>query len=102
MAKTPEVELLELRLSQARDWIRMSPFGRVATTVGTFVFVYVCAGVLIISAMLVVGVNPTLVISVVAAPLWMGVMFAAWKVAKFLIGGKKSTPTADEHEEGGF
>lgn len=84
MSRVPEVELLLLRLQQVREWLRVSPFGRVATLLGAFVIIYCLIGLFLISALFFSGVNPTLVISVVAAPMWIGVIWVAWKVASIL------------------
>ena len=101
MRKSPEWRLFELRAAQVQQWLRASPFGTLSTRIGSFVIVYVLIGVLILSMMFMLGINPTLVISVVAAPLWIGVIFLASRVARFLMG-RRGRAAADEHEEGGF
>ncbi len=98
MSESPELRLLKLRVSMARAWVRESPLGRTATMIGMFLMIYLVFGVMVISLMLLMNINPTLVISVVAAPLWMAVMWTAFKVARILVPKK----TADEHEEGGI
>ncbi len=101
MWESPEWRLARVRMAQFRLWLRTSPFGNISTMIGSFVIVYVLIGVLILSMMFMLGINPTLVISVVAAPLWIGVIFLASRVARFLFGRQRE-PAADEHEEGGF
>ena len=86
MNSIPEWELLKLRLQQLRQWLGQSPFGQAATLIGAFVLLYCLIGLIVISSMLFLGVNPTLVISVIAAPLWMGVIFLAWQLAKIFFG----------------
>lgn len=101
MTTSPEWRLLQVRLAQVQQWLRLSPFGSLSTRIGSFVIVYVCIGVLILSMMFMLGINPTLVISVVAAPLWIGVIFLAARVARFLMGRQRKE-TADEHETNGI
>jgi hypothetical protein len=86
MSSIPELQLLKLRLHQLRQWLGQSPFGQAATLIGAFVLIYCLIGLLIISIMFVFAVNPTLVISVIAAPLWIGVIFLAWRLARFFFG----------------
>ena len=43
--------------------------------IGTFILTYLGYGTLIILTLLFLGVNPTLVISVVSAPLWIIILY---------------------------
>jgi ABC-type transport system involved in cytochrome c biogenesis permease component len=56
-----------------------------ALLVGTFVLLYITVGVAIIGTAFSQGVNPTLVLSIIGAPLWIVVTILCWKGAKALI-----------------
>ena len=47
--------------------------------IGTFILTYLGYGTLIILTLLFLGVNPTLVISVVSAPLWIIILYLSYK-----------------------
>ena len=48
-----------------------------AYNIGSFIIIYITLGIAVITALLTFGLNPTLVISVVSAPIWIGVIFLA-------------------------
>ena len=51
------------------------------TRTGAFVWLLCFTGGMIVFAMLLLGVNPTLVISVVAAPMWVIIILICWKLS---------------------
>ena len=86
MSLNPEIELLILRLGQLRRWLHSSKLGRIVQIVGLFVICYIVLGLGLIFFLFMFGVNPTLVLSVIAAPMWIGVLWLAYKVAKIIQG----------------
>ena len=48
-----------------------------AYSIGSFIIIYLVLGIAVITALLTFGLNPTLVISVVSAPIWIAVIFLA-------------------------
>tara|TARA_R100000808_G_C2085485_1_gene107816 strand:- start:246 stop:467 length:222 start_codon:yes stop_codon:yes gene_type:complete len=64
-------------------WHKMKEFAflnRRASWIGWFVVVHLIQSSLILFLMMLMGINPTLVVSVIAAPLWIAVAF----VSKFI------------------
>jgi len=59
-----------------------------AYRIGIFVILHILSTAVILFLMLLLGINPTLVISVVAAPLWIGLtvlnVWLSGKVQKYL------------------
>jgi len=82
----PEIELLVWRFRQATNWLTGGKIGRLVRLIGTFVLVYIAIGVFLLILLMTSGVNPTLIISVVAAPMWIGVIWLAWQCARIILG----------------
>ena len=58
--------------------IKEIPFvGNKAKWIGWFVTVHLALSLLILIMLIGVGINPTLLVSVLGAPLWIGVAFAS-------------------------
>jgi hypothetical protein len=57
-------------------------YHRKANSVGSFVLIYLMLGIVVIVSLLTIGLNPTLVISVVSAPIWIGIIFTAQAINK--------------------
>ena len=60
-----------------------------ADYIGTFVIVYLSLGGGFVFMMLLLGINPTLVLSVIAAPVWIYIVFTANRVTKYIVSKKK-------------
>tara|TARA_R100000353_G_scaffold160059_1_gene119652 strand:+ start:180 stop:398 length:219 start_codon:yes stop_codon:yes gene_type:complete len=61
-------------------WHRLKEFSflnRKASWIGWFVVVHLIQSAVILFLMMAMGINPTLVVSVIAAPLWIAVAFAS-------------------------
>ena len=61
-------------------WHRLKEFSflnRKASWIGWFVVVHLIQSAIILFLMMALGINPTLVVSVIAAPLWIAVAFAS-------------------------
>ena len=61
-------------------WHRLKEFSflnRKASWIGWFVVVHLIQSAIILFLMMAMGINPTLVVSVIAAPLWIAVAFAS-------------------------
>ena len=71
------VELHKIRRRLRDGW-----FGQTARKIGVFVMLYVSLGFNVILLLLYWGVNPTLVLSVIGAPLWIFILWAAWRLTK--------------------
>ena len=46
-----------------------------AYSIGSFIIIYLIIGSMVVISLLTLGLNPTLVISVVSAPIWIGIIF---------------------------
>ena len=57
-------------------------YNKKANSVGSFVLIYLMLGTVVIVSLLTIGLNPTLVISVVSAPIWIGIIFTAQSINK--------------------
>lgn len=60
-----------------------------ADYIGTFVIVYLSLGGGFVFMMILLGINPTLVLSVIAAPVWIYIVFTANRVTKYIVNKKK-------------
>ena len=60
-----------------------------ADYIGTFVIVYLSLGGGFVFSMMLLGINPTLILSVIAAPVWIYIVFTANRVTKFIVSRKK-------------
>lgn len=60
-----------------------------ADYIGTFVLVYLSMGGGFVFAMILLGINPTLVLSVIAAPIWIYIVFTSNRITKYIIKKKK-------------
>jgi len=57
-------------------------YNKRANTVGSFILIYLMLGSVVIVSLLTLGLNPTLVISVVSAPIWIAIIFTAQAINK--------------------
>lgn len=55
----------------------IKPLSRKANWIGWFVTVHFISSAIVLILLLGIGVNPTLVVSVIAAPLWLAVAFTS-------------------------
>tara|TARA_R110000787_G_scaffold233655_1_gene340566 strand:- start:205 stop:498 length:294 start_codon:yes stop_codon:yes gene_type:complete len=84
-----------LGMSMTRGFLRMfkaltkMDFQTNADYIGTFVLVYLSMGGGFVFSMILLGINPTLVLSVVAAPVWIYIVFTSNRITKFIIKKKK-------------
>ena len=53
-----------------------------AQSVGSFIIIYLILGSMVVLSLLTLGLNPTLVISVVSAPIWIGIIFLSQGISK--------------------
>tara|TARA_R110000765_G_scaffold216071_1_gene320696 strand:- start:454 stop:747 length:294 start_codon:yes stop_codon:yes gene_type:complete len=60
-----------------------------ADYIGTFVLVYLSMGGGFVFSMILLGINPTLVLSVIAAPIWIYIVFTSNRITKYIIKKKK-------------
>ncbi|QDP67345.1 MAG: hypothetical protein Tp1124SUR272871_25 [Prokaryotic dsDNA virus sp.] len=61
----------------------MTPsFRRKASFLGTFILIHMISSISILFALLLVGINPTLLVSVLGAPLWITVCICSWNLTK--------------------
>lgn len=56
-----------------------------AEYIGTFVLVYLSLGGGLIFMCLMLGINPTLVLSVISAPIWIFVVYISNKLTKIIV-----------------
>ena len=61
-------------------------FDKQSNKIGTFVILLITIGFGFIFSLLVAGVNPTLVISIVSAPMWIGIIILCLKLTKKIRG----------------
>ena len=59
-----------------------------ANYIGTFILIYLGLGGGFIAFALFIGINPTLIVSVVGAPIWIGIVFLTNRLTKIAIGLK--------------
>jgi len=84
-----------LGMSITRGFLRMfkaltkMDFQANADYIGTFVLVYLSMGGGFVFAMILLGINPTLVLSVISAPIWIYIVFTSNRITKFIIKKKK-------------
>ena len=84
-----------LGMSITRGFLRMfkaltkMDFQTNADYIGTFVLVYLSMGGGFVFSMILLGINPTLVLSVIAAPVWIYIVFTSNRITKFIIKKKK-------------
>jgi len=65
--------------------IMTTKFRNNAEYLGTFVLFYIGLGGGLIAFSLFFGINPTLIMSVVAAPIWVGLVFLCNRITKIAI-----------------
>jgi hypothetical protein len=56
---------------------KVRPISLKASWIGWFVTVHLTLSFTIMLMMIAIGINPTLLVSVIGAPLWIGVAFAS-------------------------
>ena len=84
-----------LGMSITRGFLRMfkaltkMDFQTNADYIGTFVLVYLSMGGGFVFAMILLGINPTLVLSVIAAPIWIYIVFTSNRITKYIIKEKE-------------
>lgn len=61
-------------------WFEASSF-----RIGAFVMFWILAVIISIFTMLTLGVNPTLILSVLAAPFWVIVVLLCWRLSGYLM-----------------
>jgi len=71
-----------VQVHRIRRLLRDGPIGKAAKKIGFFVLLYVSIGFNVIFLLLWWGINPTLVLSVVGAPMWMAILWLAWTLTK--------------------
>ena len=59
-----------------------------AEYIGTFILIYLGLAGGFIAFTMFVGINPTLIISVIAAPIWIGIVFLSNRITKIAIALK--------------
>ena len=59
-----------------------------AEYIGTFVLIYLGLAGGFIAFTMFMGINPTLIVSVVAAPIWIGIVFLSNRITKIAIALK--------------
>ena len=64
-------------------------YKRKATGIGSFIIIYCFLGLGVIIGLLSAGLNPTLVISVVSAPIWIAVIFLSQAINKRVMSEEK-------------
>jgi len=60
-----------------------------AEYIGTFVIVYLSLGGGFIFMCIVLGINPTLVMSVISAPIWIFIVYVSNQITKIAVNKKK-------------
>ena len=66
----------------------IKPLSQKANWIGWFCTVHICSTVFVLIALLAMGINPTLVVSVVAAPLWLAVAFTSKYITEKIMEDK--------------
>ena len=61
-------------------------FNKRSHKIGTFIILLTTLGLAFIVAMLMLGVNPTLVISIVSAPMWVGIIVLSLRLTRMIRG----------------
>tara|TARA_R110002012_G_scaffold10968_1_gene49377 strand:- start:3190 stop:3396 length:207 start_codon:yes stop_codon:yes gene_type:complete len=61
-------------------------FDKQSHKIGTFMILLITLGLGFIVSLLLAGVNPTLVISIVSAPMWVGIIILCLKLTKKIRG----------------
>jgi len=61
-------------------------FDKQSQKLGTFMILLITVGLGFIVTLLVAGVNPTLVISIVSAPMWVGIIILCLKLTRHIRG----------------
>ena len=72
-----------------RRWrlaVRHTPAGELAYAIGLFVLIYCSIGAAWLFAVFAVGMNPTLILSPIAAPVWIVIVLAAYRLQRFIRG----------------
>lgn len=65
-----------------------SGFNAKANFIGTFIITYLSLGGGFIFMCLMLGINPTLVLSVIAAPIWIFIVYITNKITKIIVEHK--------------
>lgn len=74
------------RFRRWRTLIRTTPPGELAYAIGLFVLIYCVLGLAWIGFTFAIGVNPTLVLSPIAAPVWILLILGSYRLQRFLRG----------------
>lgn len=75
-------------LSYILKHIVKGKFRHHAEYIGTFVLIYLGLAGGFIAFTMFIGINPTLIISVVSAPIWIGIVFLSNRITKIAIALK--------------
>jgi len=59
-----------------------------AEYIGTFVLVYLSTGGGFVFMCVLLGINPTLVLSVISAPIWIFIVYFSNQLTKVIVNGK--------------
>jgi len=70
-------------------------FNTKAEYIGTFVITYLSLGGGFIFMCLMLGINPTLVMSVISAPIWIFIVYIANKITKVIVEHKEKKEADD-------
>ncbi len=65
---------------------KVRPINIKASWIGWFVTVHLTLSFTVMLMMVAVGINPTLLVSVIGAPLWIGVAFASKTLTDKIMG----------------
>ena len=66
-----------------------SGFNAKANFIGTFIITYLSLGGGFLFMCLMLGINPTLVMSVIAAPIWIFIVYITNKITKIIVEHKE-------------
>ena len=73
---------MKIGIKMTKSWRKRSLF------IGSFVLIHIIMSASILFIMLALGINPTLVVSDLAAPLWVVVTVTSWTLTKKMRKGK--------------
>jgi hypothetical protein len=82
------LSFLDKLLESILKYIVKGKFSSNAEYIGTFILFYLGLGGGFIAFALFVGINPTLIVSVVGAPIWIGIVFLSNRITKIAIALK--------------
>jgi hypothetical protein len=86
--KTISISMMDKILRYILKHLVTGKFTGKAEYIGTFVLIYLGLGGGFIAFMLFLGINPTLILSIVGAPVWVGIVFLSNRLTKIAIALK--------------